>query len=155
VWRFEAPRAADDALPKLCELSERRLIRIDDAALVSWPAPRRTPAVRSLGGLTRPGELWGGFWGVLLGLIFLVPLAGPTFGAGAGAVAAALADFGVEDDFLKRARELVIPGTSALFVLSDGSVADQLSSTLHQPGGMRLELSAEQERRLREALGDE
>ena len=116
VWRFEAPRTAEDALPRLCELSARRLITVDDAALAAWPLPRRKPAVRDLGCLTGPGALWGGFWGVLFGLVFLVPLAGPTFGAGAGAVAATMADFGIEDDFLKRVRDLVIPGTSALFV---------------------------------------
>jgi uncharacterized membrane protein len=155
VWRFEAPRAAEDALPRLCELCARRLISVDDAALAAWPLPRRKPAVRNLGCLTGPGALWGGCWGVLFGLIFLVPLAGPTFGAGAGAVAALMADFGIEEDFLKRVRDLVTPGTSALFVFSDAAAADRLEAELNRPGGMRVTLSGEQERRLRDTLGEE
>src|ERR1044072_1660791 len=56
------------------------------AALVSWPPGHRKPSVRDLGGVTHPGALWGGFWGVVLALIFLTPLARPTVRAPAGGV---------------------------------------------------------------------
>ena len=62
-----------------------------------------------------PGRAVGRLLGRLLGLVFLVPLAGPDFGAAAGAVAGGLADFGVPDDFVKRIRDTVVPGTSAMF----------------------------------------
>ncbi|HEY7075231.1 MAG TPA: DUF1269 domain-containing protein [Solirubrobacteraceae bacterium] len=132
-------------------------VRVEDAAAVLWPEGRRTPRTAMLGSLDGPGELWGGFWGMLLGLIFLTPLAGPAFGAAAGAIAGSLSDFGVSDDFVKRVRDTVTPGTSALFVLSDGPTRDALVQELRGVPFelIRSQLSAEQERRLRAALGEE
>jgi uncharacterized membrane protein len=157
VWSFEGPAGAEEALPGIRQLAEQHLIVVDDAALASWPSGQSKPSVRGVGGLTRPGALWGGFWGVLLGLVFLAPIAGPVFGAGAGAVAALLADFGVEDDVLKRVRDLVRPGTSALFVVSEGSAADAIAAALTPPaaGVLRFTLTDEQSRRLQDVLGEE
>jgi uncharacterized membrane protein len=139
------------------ELAAGRRVRVEDAAAVSWPEGRRKPHIATLGSLDGPGELWGGFWGMLLGLIFLTPLAGPTFGAAAGAIAGSLSDFGVSDDFVKRVRDTVKPGTSALFVLSNGPARDAVVAELHDvPFDLiRSQISAEQERRLRAALGEE
>ncbi len=150
VWRFPSPSAVDDALGLLVDVD------VDDAALVAWPPSRRTPATRELGSLTGPGKLWHGFWGMLFGLVFLTPLAGPAFGAAAGAVAGSLADFGVADDFVKRIRDGVTPGTSALFVLSSRTSASHVAGLL---GGaavevVRTELSFEQEQHLRDVLAD-
>jgi uncharacterized membrane protein len=157
MWRFEGDSGAAAALPRLERLAAEGAIEVDDAALVAWPEPLRKPSLRPLGSLVGPGALWGGFWGVLLGLMFLVPIAGPTFGAAAGAFAGSLADFGVEDDLVKRVRDLVVPGTSALFILSSGTVADTLLAELRGPGVevLRLDLAPEQARRLHAALGEE
>ena len=156
VWRFEAPDGAEAGVTSLRALANDGSATIDDAALVSWPVGRRTPVTRELGSITGPGGLWHGFWGMLLGLIFLTPLAGPAFGAAAGAVAGSLGDFGVADDFVKRVRDSVTPGTSALFVLSGRAAAGHLAERLRglADEALRSELSLEQERRLRDALAD-
>ena len=131
-------------------------LTIDDAALVSWPTGRRTPATRELGSITGPGKMWGGFWGMLLGLIFLTPLAGPTFGAAAGAVAGSLSEFGVSDDFVMVVREHVTPGTSAIFVLSTRTSAERVAEGFDgiDCEVLRSELSVEEEQHLRDALSD-
>jgi uncharacterized membrane protein len=84
------------------------------------------PSTRHVG----TNDLW---WGVLLGMVFLVPLAGPAFGAAAGAVAGGLADFGLGDDFILQVREAVTPGTSAVFVVCDRALADDLGLELGAP----------------------
>jgi uncharacterized membrane protein len=157
VWRFDTPGAAAEALPSLERLAAAQAVRIDDAALVSWPQGHRKPSTRSLGSLTGPGDLWGGFWGVLLALIFLSGLAGPTFGAAAGAVAGSLADFGMADDFVNQVRQGVVPGTSALFVVSTGASAAGIAAELDGAATCTASsvLSPAQERHLREALGEE
>jgi uncharacterized membrane protein len=158
VWCFPTPEAADEALPVMAPLVADGTASVDDAALVSWPPGRRKPSARTLGGLDRPGRLWGGFWGLLLGLIFLTPIAGPSFGAAAGALAGSLSDFGVEDDFVRDVRVAVTPGTSAVFVVSTATSAQRLAKAL---GGaldfqtLSSRLSPEQEQRLRDALGEE
>ena len=157
VWTFETPLGAEAALARLEPLADEGRLVLDDAALVTWPRGRRKPSTRSLGCLTGPGALWGGFWGVLLGLVFLVPLAGPTFGAAAGAFAGSLADFGIGDGFVKRVRDSVTPGSSALFVLCDGVAARALHAAMDDldAGLIRTDLSEDQERSLRLVLGEE
>jgi len=157
VWRFAALEDAEQTLPQLESMVRSGEISVDDAALVTWRRNHRKPATRMLGGLTGPGALWGGFWGMLLGLVFLAPLAGPTFGAAAGAVAGSLRDFGVEDDFVKRVRDTVTPGSSAIFLISDSRSVDRIAVALEpMPVEMiRSDLSNVQEKRLREELGDE
>ncbi len=156
VWRFSTPALAEEMLPVLERLMRTGVADVDAAALVSWPPGHRKPSVRDLGGVTHPGALWGGFWGVVLALIFLTPLAGPTFGAAAGALAGSLADFGVEDDFVKRVRDAVTPGTSAVFVIGSSRamppIADAFDGNAEMVG---YTLSYEQARHLREALGEE
>ena len=124
---------------------------------VAWPESRRKPKVRELGSLTGPGALWGGFWGLLLGLIFLVPLAGLAFGAGAGAVAGGLVDVGIDDAFIKRIRADVTPGTSAAFVLSHGATADVVAEALRDLDVqlLRSNLSEEEEAQLRAMFADD
>ncbi|HWK28352.1 MAG TPA: DUF1269 domain-containing protein [Solirubrobacter sp.] len=149
VWCFADPGAAEAALPRV----RAAAVEIDDAALISWPDARRTPAMRELGGLDGPGRLWRGFWGMLLGLVFLTPRAGPAFGAAAGAVAGSLSDFGIADAFVQRVRAAATPGTSALFVLCDRAAAARVAAVLDAEP-LRSELSLEQERHLRDTLAD-
>lgn len=157
VWTFPTAEGADQAVDRLRALAGEGRIAVDDAAVVSWPESRRKPKVRELGSLTGPGALWGGFWGLLLGLIFLVPLAGLAFGAGAGAVAGGLIDVGIDDGFIKRIRAEVTPGTSAAFVLSHGAAADAVAEALSDLDVqlLRSNLSAEEEAQLRAMFADE
>jgi uncharacterized membrane protein len=157
VWRFAAPEAAEEALPRLEGLTRAGAANVDTAAMVWWPSGQRKPSVRDLGGLTHPGALWGGFWGVVLALIFLTPLAGPTFGAAAGAFAGSLSDFGVEDDFVRRVRDAVTPGTSAMFVIGSNDSVDAIAAELDHGGAelIRSALSHEQAQHLVDALGEE
>jgi uncharacterized membrane protein len=156
VWRFADPQAAEKALPQL-EALTRESAEVDAAAMVWWPRAQRKPSFRDLGGLTQPAALWGGFWGVVLALIFLTPLAGPTFGAAAGAFAGGLSDFGVEDDFVRRVRDAVTPGTSAVFVIGSSDSVDAIAAALDLDGIelIRSGLSHEQAQHLRDALGEE
>jgi uncharacterized membrane protein len=157
VWRFDTPEAAELVLPRLEQLARDDAIEVEDAALVVWPPRHRKPRTQVLGALDGPGHLWGGFWGVLLALIFLTPIAGPRFGAAAGAVAGTLADFGVADDFVKSVRDSVTPGTSAVFVLGGRGCPDRISAALADIRAtmIRADLSDEQTQNLRDALGDE
>jgi uncharacterized membrane protein len=122
VWAFGELDGADQMAGHMAS--------VDDAALVRWPPGRRMPSTRHLGAIDGPGALW---WGVLLGVVFLAPLAGPTLGAAAGAVAGGLAEFGLGDDFILEVRETVMPGTSALFAVSSRTAADRLALELGTP----------------------
>lgn len=154
AWRFDDPSGAEGALARVRVLAEQGLIRIDDAALVSWPMTRRRPQTRELGSLTGAGALWGGGWGLVLGMAFLAPLAGLAIGAGTGAVVGSLSGVGIDDAFIEQVRERVTPGTSALFLLTHAAVVDRVAAELSdlEMELVRSNLDPDQERRLREAF---
>ncbi len=157
VWKFEDPQGADKAVTTLESLAKQQLITLLDAATVSWPEGARKPKTRQLHSLAGAGALGGAFWGLLFGLIFFIPLLGLAIGAAAGAVGGSLSDVGIDDDFIKRTRDQVKPGTSALFVMTSGAVLDKVHDAFR---GQRVELvstnlSEDQERALREVFVDD
>lgn len=152
VWKFATATGAQEALTKLGELSKQQLIQIQDAAVVSWPAGKKSPNTKNYGSMTGKGALSGAFWGMLFGLIFFVPFFGLAVGAAMGALAGKFADYGISDNFIKEVREKVTEGTSALFLLSANAVQDRVLAEFH---GVDMELiasnlSAEQEAALHE-----
>ena len=103
--------------------------------------------------LTASGAVGGGFWGVLIGLIFMNPLLGLVVGAGARRRRCAERR-GINDDFMKQLAEKLTPGTSALFVLVDSDLTDKVLDALRCTGGTVLQssLSHEDEAKLQAAL---
>jgi uncharacterized membrane protein len=157
VWKFDTPEGADGALATLSGLAKQQLITIQDAAVVTWPADKKKPKTKQAQNLAGAGALGGAFWGMLFGLLFLIPFLGLALGAAMGALAGHFADYGIDDDFIKAVKAKVTPGTSALFLLSDGAVADKVTEAFK---GTNMELiqsnlSTEQEAALREAFGEE
>lgn len=156
---FKLPNAsgADEMLSALQGLQQQKLITILDAATVSWPEGKSKPKTQQLYNLTGAHALSGSFWGLFFGLIFLVPLFGAAFGAAFGALSGWFADIGIDDRFIKEVRAKVTPGTSALFLLSQDAVLDQVSNALK---GQQFELiasnlSREQEAKLNEYFSEE
>ena len=76
AWKFSTPQGADIALERLQKLDSQQLINVQDAAVVSWEVGRKKPKTRELHDTKKAGALGGGFWGLLFGLIFFVPILG-------------------------------------------------------------------------------
>jgi uncharacterized membrane protein len=154
VWRFDSPGGAEDAAKILEDLEKQELIRVEDAAVVSWAADQKSPKTRQLNSLKGAGALGGAFWGMLFGLLFFVPLLGAAIGAATGALAGGLADVGIDDDFISSVRSRIERGTSALFVMSSDAVVDKVRDAFGatNPELISSNLSEEQEQRLREVF---
>src|SRR5436309_2695046 len=126
VWKFPTADGAARAEDTLQELQRKELIQIHDAAIVTYPEGAKKPKTRQLRSMTGAGALGGAFWGMLFGLIFFIPLLGLAIGAGMGALAGSMGDVGIDDRFIRRVRDEIKPGTSALFVLSSDAVVDRV-----------------------------
>src|SRR5215212_3218021 len=126
VWKFDSPLGAERAEHTLDSLRKQGLIKVHDAAIVSFPEGAKKPKTRQLNNMTGAGALGGSFWGLLFGLIFFVPLLGMAIGAGLGALSGSLTDVGIDDDFIMAMRETITPGTSALFVMTSDAVLDKV-----------------------------
>jgi uncharacterized membrane protein len=157
VWKFPTPTGADDALAKLEKLEGQALIQVHDAAVVSWEQGQRKPKTRELHSRTKIGALGGGFWGLLFGLIFFIPILGLAIGAASGALFGSLADVGISDSFIKNVRDKVTPGTSALFLLSSDAVMDKVKAEFDgsQAELIQTNLTEDQDAQLRHAFANE
>ena len=156
VWKFDTAGGAEAAEATLADLSKQQLIKVYDAAVVTWPEGKKKPRTRQASDMTGPGALGGSFWGLLFGLLFFVPLLGMAVGAAMGALAGSLSDVGISDTFIKQVREKVTPGTSALFVMSSDAVQDRVADAFAGANAQLLatNLSSEQEASLREVFSD-
>jgi uncharacterized membrane protein len=156
VWKFPTPQGAEQAEQTLLNLQKQELIRVHDAAIVSWDEGAKKPKTRQLASVTGAGALGGAFWGLLFGLIFFIPLLGMAIGAGMGALAGSMTDVGINDDFIKALRKEITPGTSALLLLSSDAVMDKVKEAFEgQPVELvQTNLSQEQEDKLREVFAE-
>ena len=158
VLKFNDPYGADRVLVALQGMQEREMITLEDAAVVSWPQGNKKPKTHQLHSTAGAGATWGAFWGFLFGLIFFVPFLGAAIGASMGGMTGALADVGIDDNFIQEVRDKVTEGTSALFALTSGATAvDKVVDELKQYDFeiISTNLPEEQEQKLREAFSQE
>ena len=157
VLKFPSLSGADEMLSVLEGLQKQQLITVLDAAIVTWPADKKKPKTEQMHNTAGAGALGGAFWGMLFGLLFFIPLIGLAVGAGMGALMGAMTDVGIDDNFIKQVREKVTPGTSALFLMSSGGVADRIKEAVQ---GKQFEIIAtnltkEEEDKLRATFSTE
>ncbi len=144
---------ASEVRQTLLKLQSEYLIDLEDAVVVTKSAEGKIELHQPVN-LTAAGAVSGGFWGALIGLLFLNPLLGAAIGAGSGAISGALTDVGINDDFIKSLAAQIEPNTSALFVLIRKLTADKVVDEVKKFGGTILQtsLSHEDETRLQAAL---
>jgi uncharacterized membrane protein len=158
VWKFDSPEGARGAVRALEDMARENLLTLLDYATVSWEQGKKKPSTKQGASTTAAGALGGAFWGMLFGLIFFVPLLGAAVGVAAGALAGSMADVGIDDSFIKKVREQVTPGTSALFLLTSNTVIDRVKDRFAAQNPSELiytNLSAEQEAALRRVFEEE
>ncbi len=144
---------AEETRLKLLKMQQEYLIDLEDA-VVAVKKPDGKVKLHQIISTVKAGALGGGFWGALIGLIFLNPLLGLAAGATAGAVAGALSDVGIDDKFMKELAGTLQPGSSALFVLVRKATPDRVLEELKGTGGkiLRTSLSHDDEAKLQAAL---
>ena len=103
------------------------------------------------------GATWGMFWGFFFGLLFFVPVLGMAMGAGLGALFGKLEKSGIDREFQDQVRDMIKPGTSALFLVIEKATPDKAVAALSKYGGtvLKSSLSGETEKKLQEALHGE
>lgn len=144
---------AEEVRLMLWKMQKEYLIDLEDAVVAVKDDKGKTKLHQAIN-LTAAGAAGGGFWGALIGLIFLNPLLGLAVGATAGAVSGALADVGINDKFMKELAETMQPGSSALFILVRRATPDKVLEELKGTGGkvLKTSLSHDDETKLQQAL---
>jgi uncharacterized membrane protein len=153
VVGYDDPYKAEEVRLKLRKLQSEYLLDLEDAVVVVKDENGKIKLHQAVN-LTAAGAVSGGFWGSLIGLIFLNPLVGMAVGAAAGAASGALTDVGVNDNFMKELASTMTPGSSTLFVLVRKATPDKVLEELKGTGGkiLKTSLSHEDEAKLQAAL---
>ncbi len=144
---------AEEVRLTLMKLQKSYLIDMEDAVVATKDAKGKI-ALNQIHNLTAAGAVSGGFWGLLVGLLFMNPLLGAAVGASTGAVSGALADVGINDKFMKELAGHLEPETSALFILVRSVTLDKVLPEIEPFGGKILQssLTQEDEAKLQAAL---
>ncbi len=153
VVAYDDPFKAEEVHLKLRKLQKDYLIDLEDAAFAVKDKAGKVRLHQAVN-LTAAGAVSGGFWGTLMGLIFLNPLLGMALGATAGAISGAFTDLGINDQFMKELAATLKPDSSALFVLVRKATPDKVLEELAGTGGkiLKSSLSHENEQKLQAAL---
>lgn len=103
------------------------------------------------------GAANGIFLGALVGLFFMVPGIGAVAGAIAGSLSGAVADVGLNDQFMKDLSAELKPGSSVLFLYVRDATVDGIVPEIARHGGRILytSLSMEQEKKLQALFSEE
>ena len=103
------------------------------------------------------GTTWGMFWGLLFGILFFVPFLGMAVGAGLGALMGKMTKGAINKEFESQVRDMLQPGTSALFLVVEHVTPDKAVEALSQFGGtvLKSSLPKDTEAQLQEALHGE
>jgi uncharacterized membrane protein len=155
VVGYDNPFKAEEIRMKLQKMQASYLIDLEDAVVAVKNAKGKVKLHQPVN-LTAMGALGGGFWGALIGMLFLVPAVGMAIGAAAGAASGALHDVGINDKFMKDLADTMKPNTSALFVLVRKATPDRVLEELKGTGGRILQssLSHEEVDRLQNTLAE-
>jgi uncharacterized membrane protein len=155
VISFPDEQTAFELRAELTRLQKEYLIDMEDVVVVTKDDKGKVKLHQAVS-LTAMGAVGGGFWGMLIGMLFLNPLLGAAVGAGAGALSGKLSDIGVNDEFMKQLAQDFKPGCAAVFVLVRKATGDKVMEELkafHGKGKvLKTSLNKDEEAALREVL---
>ena len=118
VWHYDTAMGAAAGEVRLKDLQQRGAVRVVDAITVTWVPGAEEPRVGHLARQGTTAVAKGSVLGALVGTLFLAPVVGAAAGAGVAGLAHKLRDTGIEQDFLEEIKGRIVPGTSALLVLT-------------------------------------
>ena len=160
---FKELDTADHFLNELRNMEKEHVLELEDACVVVRDTNGKIHLKQSVNlvalGATR-GASFGMLMGTLVGLLFMNPLAGllagGVFGAGSGALQGKMADYGINDEFIKSLGSTIECNSSAIFLLVRKAVADKVMPRVSEYDAkvLKTSLSDEQEERLKAALSE-
>ena len=154
---YDDQTTAGEALAEVETLSRDLIIEADAAAAIVRKPDGKYSVTTNHGPTTGAGATWGMFWGLLFGVLFFIPVFGMAVGAGLGALMGKIEKAGIDQQFQEQVRDMLKPGTSALFLVVEKVTPDKAIEALRPYGGtvLKTSLSKKDEEQLQQALHGE
>jgi uncharacterized membrane protein len=150
---YQDETTAQAAMDEVYRLSEELIIQPDAVAAIVRDKEGKLKVTTNHHPVGA-GATWGMWWGMLFGLLFFVPFFGMAVGAGLGALMGKVEKSGIDKEFQRQVRDMLQPGTSALFVVVEKVTPDKAVAALSRYGGtvLKSSLSKDAEHELQDAL---
>lgn len=128
----------------IVELRGLAIVTVDQDGKTHVDTPQRVVAASAIGGAV---------WGLLFGILFLVPGLG-LLGGAVGALFGTLSKAGINNSFRARVQEMLAPGHSAVVIMASKITEDRFAAAMQPYGGtiLKTSLSESDERELADAL---
>ncbi len=93
-------------------------------------------------------------WGMIFGLLFLIPVAGLVIGGVMGALMGKMGDTGIKQEFISQVRDVLKPGMAGLVIMYRKATPDKTLEALAPFGGhvLKSSLSSDAKAAINEAL---
>lgn len=156
IITFHDEDKATEVLKSLKKLEKERLVKLEDAVVVTKGADGKVKVKQTLDATGKKGAVSGGAVGLVIGTIVGGPIGGALLGAAAGAFAGKKIDYGIPDDKIKAVADALEDHSSAIFVKTTLTEKNRpiLRQLMKNAGGtlFELELSDKAEADFNEAL---
>ena len=135
------------------DLAKQHLLELEDVAY-AYRDDKGKVRIHQAVSLAGAGAASGALWGTLIGMLFLMPLAGLAIGAGTGALAGKLSDVGINDDTIKQIGGQLEQGRAAVFLLARSATVDKVIDAIKpfNPTVIQTNLTKDREEELVKAL---
>jgi uncharacterized membrane protein len=156
----ESREKAEEIRKEFISMQAEHLVEIEDCVIAYKDANGHVKLDQTVN-LVASGALSGGFWGILIGMIFSIPFGGPLlpilvgiFGAGFGALSGSVSDYGLDDNMMKELSAGLSEGKAAFFVLVRKATTDKVLEHLSKFEGtvLKTSFSKELDEKLQAAL---
>jgi uncharacterized membrane protein len=153
VLGLDSPDDAERVFDLAGDLAKQELLQLQDAAY-AYRDDKGKVRIHQAVSLTGAGAASGALWGTLIGMLFLVPVAGLAIGAATGALGGKLADVGINDDTIKQIGSQLEQGRAAVFLLARSATVDKVIDALkpYNPTVIQTNLTKDREEELVQAL---
>jgi len=153
VFTFDEENEARSALDALRNLEKAGRLSIDDSAVIRRGEDGKIHVDNKVDSSVKGGAAIGGMLGLIIGGL-LFPIGGLILGVAGGAAIGKMMETGVDKKFVEDVSNSLQPGSSALFVTSNGGDRAAVVAALQPFKGTvyHTNLSSEAEQSLRSAL---
>jgi len=128
------------------ELTGLAIVRVDDEGKSHVETPQKIVGVSAAS---------GALWGMLIGILFLVPFFGFALGGAMGALMGKMGKSGIDEQFRSQVQALLKPGGAAVVIMASKITDDKFANAMKQFGGtlLKTSLSEDDEKELAHELG--
>ena len=141
---YDDEATAEQALGEVKQLQQDMILDLIGVAVVTVDEKGKTHVdtpVKPVGA----GAAFGALWGMLIGLLFLVPIAGLALGGAMGALMGVLSKSGINEQFRDQVQGMLKPGNAALVIMTNKLTEDKFNAAMQPYGGRVLKTSLSEE----------